>query len=77
MKNFSEHPIQIAYRIREKYDKLVAFEFSRYSYIPQSILDNRTVFALPAQQLSDEWLRLGSISRSMSKESQDLLNPCV
>lgn len=50
----SDHPLKAIKMLADSQTQELEFEFSLYEYKPQSILDTRTTFTLPATHLTNE-----------------------
>ncbi|WP_313230347.1 hypothetical protein [Stenotrophomonas acidaminiphila] len=57
MSEFALHPLRFVDELIGIYGKGITLSFSRYFYRPRSPIDEREVFCVSAEQMSDAWLK--------------------
>ena len=54
--NLSDHPIQLTKELIQRYTGELQFQFSKYTYVPQSVVDQRDSFVVKGSNLTDDYL---------------------
>ena len=55
--DFTSHPFLLIHHFTKKYGSGIIFEFSKYKYVKNSLLDFRKPFKVQANELTEEYLK--------------------